>query len=80
LGDFFAAAAAGSAVSITGDRRMGVFMWKSNDRDDLAYLAGLVEAGLLEPVIDRRVGLEDVPAALREMQEGRTRGKVVVTV
>jgi NADPH:quinone reductase-like Zn-dependent oxidoreductase len=59
---------------------MGVFMWKSNDRDDLAYLAGLVEAGLLEPVIDRRVGLEDVPAALREMQEGRTRGKVVVTV
>jgi NADPH:quinone reductase-like Zn-dependent oxidoreductase len=80
LGEFFAAAAAGSAVSITSDRRMGVFTWKSNDRDDLAHLAGMVDAGSLEPVIDRRIGLEDVPSALRDMQEGKTRGKVVVSI
>jgi NADPH:quinone reductase-like Zn-dependent oxidoreductase len=80
LGEFFAAAAYGSVVSMIGDRKMGVFMWKPNDREDLAYLAVLANEGLIHPVIDRRIGLDEVPAALREMQEGRTRGKVVVTV
>jgi NADPH:quinone reductase-like Zn-dependent oxidoreductase len=78
LGEFLAAAAVGSAVSITGERRMGVFMWKPNDRGDLAYLAGLADSGALGPLIDRRIDLEDVPAALRDMQEGKTRGKVMV--
>jgi NADPH:quinone reductase-like Zn-dependent oxidoreductase len=78
LGGFFGASIAG-AMMAGSDKRMGVFMWKPNDRDDLDYLARLASGGQLDPIIDRRIGLEDVPAALREMQEGRTRGKVVVT-
>jgi NADPH:quinone reductase-like Zn-dependent oxidoreductase len=59
---------------------MGMFMWKANDREDLAYLAGLADDRALSPIIDRRVGLDQVPAALADMQEGKTRGKVVVAI
>jgi NADPH:quinone reductase-like Zn-dependent oxidoreductase len=59
---------------------MGMFVWKANDREDLAYLAGLADAGALTPIIDRRIELDEVPAALGDMQDGKTRGKVVVSI
>jgi NADPH:quinone reductase-like Zn-dependent oxidoreductase len=79
LGGFFGASMSG-ALSAGSDKRMGVFMWKPNDREGLAYLAGLADAGVLRPIIDRRIGLEEVPAALGDMQRGSTRGKVVVSI
>ena len=47
---------------------------------DLANLAGLLEAGDLMPVIDRTYALADVADAIRYVESGRARGKVVVTV
>lgn len=48
--------------------------------DDLATLAALVDRGTLTSVLDRTVPLPRVPAAIRTVGAGHTRGKVVVTV
>jgi len=48
--------------------------------EDLDYLATLLEAGTVKPVIDRRHELDDAPAALAYLGEGHARGKVVITV
>lgn len=47
---------------------------------DLVYVAELCEAGKVVPVIDRRYPLSEIPEALRYLGEGRTKGKVVITV
>lgn len=80
LGDLFGAAIFGSLFSIRTGRRMGIAPWKPNDRDGLAHLSDLANQGVLEPVIDRRIGLEEVPIALLDLQQGRTLGKVVVGI
>ena len=40
----------------------------------------LLEAGKVKPVIDRRYTLSEAAEALRYYEEGRARGKVVITV
>jgi NADPH:quinone reductase-like Zn-dependent oxidoreductase len=52
----------------------------SPDRDDLTYLAGLVEEGRLRPVVQTVYPLRDTAAALRHIETGHARGKVVVAV
>jgi NADPH:quinone reductase-like Zn-dependent oxidoreductase len=47
---------------------------------DLVYITELYEAGKVVPVIDRRYPLSEIPEALRYLGEGRTKGKVVITV
>jgi NADPH:quinone reductase-like Zn-dependent oxidoreductase len=47
---------------------------------DLATLKELIEAGKITPVIDRTYSLSETPEALRDLEEGHTRGKVVITV
>ncbi|MBP8241405.1 MAG: NAD(P)-dependent alcohol dehydrogenase [Thermoflexales bacterium] len=47
---------------------------------DLIHLAGLLEAGKVVPVIDRRYPLCEVPDAIRYLEEGHARGKVVITI
>ena len=49
-------------------------------KDDLLFLAELIEAGKIRPVIDRTYPLRDVPEALRYIEAGHARGKVVITV
>ena len=47
---------------------------------DLRYLAELIEAGKVTPVIDRIHSLDEVPEALRYLEKGHARGKVVITI
>ena len=47
---------------------------------DMVHITELYEAGKVVPVIDRRYPLSEVPEALRYLGEGRTQGKVVITV
>lgn len=47
-------------------------------RDDLAELARMMEAGQVTPVIDRRYSLSEVPEAIRYLESGRARGKVII--
>jgi NADPH:quinone reductase-like Zn-dependent oxidoreductase len=58
---------------------MGMMLAELN-KEDLTILGELMQAGEVTPVIDRRYGLSDVPAAIRYLEEGRARGKVVITV
>jgi NADPH:quinone reductase-like Zn-dependent oxidoreductase len=60
-------------------QRMRVFIVRHN-REDLAVLKELVEAGKLTPVIDRRYELSEVREALRYQGEGHARGKIVIAV
>lgn len=49
-------------------------------QDDLVYLAGLMEAGALKPVIDREFALADVAEAISYSETGRARGKIIITI
>jgi NADPH:quinone reductase-like Zn-dependent oxidoreductase len=60
-------------------QKLGSFLAKP-DRDDLEFLKELIEAGKLTPVIDRTYSLSEVPEAIRYLEEGHARGKVVITV
>ncbi len=71
----------GPLISVTGSRKMALMLWwKPFNLDDVASLTQMVEAGKLRPVIDRRFPLSEVPAALRYLDEGHARGKVVITI
>ena len=48
--------------------------------EDLTTLGELLNTGKVTPVIDRRYRLSEVPEALRYLELGHARGKVVVTV
>jgi len=50
------------------------------NKDDLATLGTLMQSGKVTPVIDRRYKLGETPAALRYLEAGHARGKVVLTV
>jgi NADPH:quinone reductase-like Zn-dependent oxidoreductase len=47
---------------------------------DLLVLKELCVAGTVRPVIDRRFPLSEVSSAVRYVEDGPARGKVVVTV
>jgi NADPH:quinone reductase-like Zn-dependent oxidoreductase len=60
-------------------QKLGSFLAKTNE-DDLRLLKELIEAGKVKPVIDRTYSLGEVPEAIRYLEEGHARGKVVITV
>jgi len=49
-------------------------------KEDLITIRGLMEAGKITPVIDRRYSLNEVSEAIRYLEAGHARGKVVITL
>src|SRR5713226_4983088 len=49
-------------------------------KEDLTTLGELMAAGKVTPVIDKRYRLNEVPEAMRYLEEGHARGKVVITL
>jgi len=49
-------------------------------QEDLTLLRELMETRKITPVIDRRYRLSEVPQAMRYLEEGHARGKVVITL
>lgn len=47
---------------------------------DLVYLAELLDAGKIAPVIDRQFPLAQLPQAIRYVEEKHAQGKVVITM
>jgi NADPH:quinone reductase-like Zn-dependent oxidoreductase len=71
----------GPVISLATRRSMGLMLWwKPFYADDVATLKELIAAGKLKPVIDRRFPLSQVVQALKWVDEGRARGKVVITM
>ncbi|MEW2247640.1 MULTISPECIES: NADP-dependent oxidoreductase [unclassified Streptomyces] len=58
----------------------GRYFWVRPDADDLRKLSDLAEQGVVSVHIDETFPLERAADAHRRSQEGRTRGKIVVTV
>ena len=54
--------------------------WKPFHAADVDRLWELVESGIVKPAIDRTYPLDDVVTALRYVDEGHARGKVVLTM
>jgi len=77
----FAALLLGPLISRFSDRWSGLLLWwKPFNSEDVETLKTLIAAGKLKPVIDRRFQLNEVVEALRWVDEGHARGKVVITV
>jgi NADPH:quinone reductase-like Zn-dependent oxidoreductase len=49
-------------------------------KPDLIMLGDLIQAGKITPVIERTYKLNDAPEALRQLDAGHARGKLVITV
>jgi NADPH:quinone reductase-like Zn-dependent oxidoreductase len=60
-------------------QKLGTFINKEN-HEDLIVLKELIESGKVTPVIDRTYPLAEVPEAIRYLEQGHARGKVVITV
>ena len=69
----------GPWLSQKGGQHFGTFV-KTAKPQDLAFLQNLVDAGKVVPVIDRCYPLRDVAEAIRYVETGHARGKVVITV
>jgi len=69
----------GPLLSRTGSKKTCFFIANLNQKD-LVFLKDLLEAGKVVPVIDRRYPLSQTAEAIRYLEEGHARGKVVITV
>jgi NADPH:quinone reductase-like Zn-dependent oxidoreductase len=47
-------------------------------KEDLTVIGGLIQTGKVTPVIDRRYALTETAEAIRYLEQGHARGKVVV--
>jgi NADPH:quinone reductase-like Zn-dependent oxidoreductase len=56
-----------------------MFIAKLN-KEDLTIMRDLMNAGKVRPVIDKCYKLTEVPEAIRYLEEGHARGKVVITL
>ena len=61
-------------------RQRLVSVMNNENARDLEVLAKMIEQGSIKPVIDRTVSLADLPNAMRDLEAGRVRGKVVVVI
>ena len=71
----------GGLITLASDRWMGLLLWwKPFAAADVETLKEMVAAGTIRPIIDRTLPLSEVVDALRWVDEGRARGKVIVTM
>ncbi len=80
MGGFIRAAVFGSVLGLASGRKMGNLAWKPNNADDMERLGGMILAGGVVPLIDQRFPLHELPDAMRYQQEGKARGKLLVSI
>jgi NADPH:quinone reductase-like Zn-dependent oxidoreductase len=66
-------------LSRFGSRKLKPFLAERR-KEDLIVLREMIEAGGVRPVIDRVYPLDETAAAVRRVEEGHVRGKVVITI
>src|SRR4051812_11241940 len=67
-----------TVLSLFVRQRLGTFVTRSNSTD-LDALQAMIGAGSVTPAIDRVVALDQVPDAIRDLADGRVRGKITIT-
>ena len=80
LSHLFQVIVLGSWVSRTGRKKIGLMETANPNKKDLLFIKELLEAGKVVPVIDRTYPLSEVPEAIRYLEAGHAKGKVVITV
>jgi NADPH:quinone reductase-like Zn-dependent oxidoreductase len=75
----FQAMLLGPAISRMGSKKMGFFVAHPTQQD-LVVVKELLEAGTVVPVIERRYPLSATAEAVRYLEVGHARGKVVITL
>jgi NADPH:quinone reductase-like Zn-dependent oxidoreductase len=69
------------ALSVLIRQRLTMYASRPRHRQaDLDTLRQLIDAGQVTPVIDRTYPLAEAPQAIRRLQAGHARGKIVITV
>jgi NADPH:quinone reductase-like Zn-dependent oxidoreductase len=69
----------GSLLSPFVRQKLVMFITKLN-KEDLAMLGDLMRTGKVTPVIDRTYKLNETAEAMRYLEEGHARGKIVITL
>jgi NADPH:quinone reductase-like Zn-dependent oxidoreductase len=69
----------GPLLSLTGSRKLGMKGAKAKQQD-LLVLKEMLEAGKIRPVIDRTYKLAETADAIRYMEQGHVKGKLVIRV
>jgi NADPH:quinone reductase-like Zn-dependent oxidoreductase len=67
-------------LSITGNKNLAPISPVHPNKTNLTFLANLLENGYVKPAIDRHYSLRELPDALRYLENGHVRGKIVVTI
>ena len=67
-------------VMLLGGKQIGLMATANANQKDLLIIKDLLEAGKVVPVIDRTYPLAQTADAIRYLETGRARGKVVITV
>ena len=75
-----AAMVLGPLISLASDKWTGLLLWWKPFRpEDVATVTELIAASKVRPVIDRRYPLSEIVEALRWVDDGHARGKVLIT-
>jgi NADPH:quinone reductase-like Zn-dependent oxidoreductase len=67
-----------SLVSLSGRQKAVMFIAKANQAD-LVVIGELIASGKIKPVIDKVYNLNESAAAIRHVEEGHARGKVIIS-
>ena len=78
-GGFFRAMLRAPVVSLFSGQKLRPVVSKEN-KEDLVALAALVDAGKVASVVGKTYPLVEAADAIRELEHGHARGKIVVTV
>jgi len=67
-------------IMLLGGKKVGMMKTAKANKEDLVFIKELLEAGKVVPVIDRCYPLAETAEAIRYLETGHARGKVVITV
>lgn len=78
-GSFYLQLFQGPWMTMTGKNKIGTYMTVPNQKD-LICLKELIETGKVVPVIDRHYPLSETADAIRYLEDGHARGKVIIAL
>jgi NADPH:quinone reductase-like Zn-dependent oxidoreductase len=70
----------GRLASRGGDKKIGMMGISNANKEDLVFIKELLETGKVVPVIDKRYPLSETAEAIRYLEKGHARGKVIITI